>query len=77
RGRDDDAFSTLKRALEIAEDHGAWAWRLRSSTDLAVFLLDKLQFDDAKKFLEPVYGQFFDGFDTPDLWSLARTFSAR
>ncbi|NEK20335.1 winged helix-turn-helix domain-containing protein [Rhizobium leguminosarum] len=67
RGRDDDAFSTLKRALEIAEDHGAWAWRLRSATDLAAFLLDKLQFDDAKKVLEPVYGQFFDGFDTPDL----------
>ncbi|MGO8469846.1 hypothetical protein AB9F45_35410, partial [Rhizobium leguminosarum] len=48
RGRNDYAFSTLKRALEIAEDHGAWAWRLRSATYLAAFLLDKLQFDDAK-----------------------------
>ncbi|MBB3916247.1 winged helix-turn-helix domain-containing protein [Rhizobium fabae] len=67
KGRDDDAHLTLSRALAIAEDHGSWAWRLRAATDLASLLLEKFQVNDAKTVLEPVYGQFLDGFVTPDL----------
>ncbi len=66
-GRDDDALSTLTRALSIAEEHGSWAWRLRTATDLASLLMDMFQADDAKTVLEPIYGQYLDGFDTPDL----------
>ncbi len=66
-GRDDDAIATLRQSLQAAEDNGAWGWRIRSATDLAAVLKDRLRFDDAKSVLEPIYRQFVDGFDTPDL----------
>ncbi|MDI7862848.1 winged helix-turn-helix domain-containing protein [Rhizobiaceae bacterium n13] len=66
-GRDEEAMSTLRQALQAAEENGAWAWRIRSATDLAILLRDKSQIDDAKGVLEPVYSQFKDGFETPDL----------
>jgi len=66
-GRDEEALFTLRQSLQAAEENGAWGWRIRSATDLAILLRDRLQIDDAKSVLEPVYGQFIDGFDTPDL----------
>ena len=66
-GRDDDALCTLRQSVQAAEDNGAWGWHIRSATDLAVLLRDRLQIDDAKSVIEPVYGRFIDGFDTPDL----------
>ncbi|MGO8049566.1 ATP-binding protein [Rhizobium leguminosarum] len=66
-GRDDDALRTLRQSVQAAEDNGAWGWHIRSATDLAVLLRDRLQIDDAKSVIEPVYGRFIDGFDTPDL----------
>ncbi|OAV54811.1 hypothetical protein A6U98_09640 [Rhizobium sp. WYCCWR10014] len=66
-GRDEEALSTLRGSLTVAEENGAWAWQIRCATDLAALLRDRLQIDEAKSVLEPVYGQFIDGFDTPDL----------
>lgn len=66
-GRDEEALSTLRRALIVAEENGAWAWRIRCATDLAILLRDQMALDDAKDVLEPVYRQFLDGFDIPDL----------
>jgi predicted ATPase/DNA-binding winged helix-turn-helix (wHTH) protein len=66
-GRGEEAVSTLRRSLRAAEENGAWAWRLRSATDLAFLLKEQLRTDEAKSVLEPLYGEFKDGFDTPDL----------
>ncbi|WP_223217405.1 ATP-binding protein [Rhizobium cauense] len=66
-GRDDEALSTLRQSLIAAEGNGAWAWRIRCATDLALLLRDRMQIDDARSVLEPLYRQFIDGFDTPDL----------
>lgn len=66
-GRHEEAVSTLQQSLQAADENGAWAWRLRSATDLAHFLRDQLRLNDAKRVLEPVYSQFKGGFDTPDL----------
>ncbi|OOG76316.1 hypothetical protein B0E45_00935 [Sinorhizobium sp. A49] len=66
-GHDEEAASTLRRSLQAAEENGAWAWRLRCAADLALLLKDRLRIEDAKSVLEPLYGQFKDGFDTPDL----------
>ncbi|MBZ9653648.1 ATP-binding protein [Phyllobacterium lublinensis] len=66
-GRDGEAMSTLHHSLQAAEENGAWAWRLRCATDLAALLRDKSRIDEAKSVLVPVYGQFIDGFETPDL----------
>jgi hypothetical protein len=66
-GRDGEALSTLRQSLIVAEENGAWAWRIRCATDLAILLRDQMEIDDAKGVLEPVYDQFLDGFDIPDL----------
>lgn len=66
-GSDENAVSTLQQALQAAEENGAWGWRIRCATDLALLLKERMLIDDAKRVLEPVYGQFKDGFDTPDL----------
>ncbi len=66
-GYDDEAISTLRQSLQAAEANGAWGWRIRCATDLAVVLRDNEWVDDAKSVLEPVYSRFKDGFDTPDL----------
>ncbi|RUM07638.1 ATP-binding protein [Rhizobium chutanense] len=66
-GRCEQALSSLRQSLQAAEENGAWGWRIRCATDLAALLRDQLRLDDAKSVLEPVYGQFLDGFDTPDL----------
>ncbi|MGO7180658.1 winged helix-turn-helix domain-containing protein [Rhizobium brockwellii] len=67
RGRDDTARETLKLSLEVADAHGSWAWQLRAATDLAVLLRDNSQLEDALAILQPIYYQFEDGFETPDL----------
>ncbi|QKK29019.1 winged helix-turn-helix domain-containing protein [Rhizobium indicum] len=66
-GRDEEAEVTLRQSLQAAEENGAWAWRIRGATDLAALLRDQTRIDAARSVLEPVYGQFMDGFDTPDL----------
>jgi hypothetical protein len=66
-GDDNEAISTLRQSLQAAEANGAWGWRIRCATDLAVVLRDNGWVDDAKSILEPVYSRFKDGFDTPDL----------
>ncbi|WP_246752761.1 hypothetical protein [Sinorhizobium sp. BG8] len=66
-GRDEEAVFTLRQSLQVAEENGAWAWRIRCATDLAALLRDQMQIYEAKSVLEPLYGQFMDGLDTPDL----------
>jgi adenylate cyclase len=57
----------LRRALEIAEEQGAFLLKLRAATSLAQFWLDGGKRDEARELLAPVYGWFTEGFDTRDL----------
>jgi class 3 adenylate cyclase/predicted ATPase len=58
---------TLRSALEIAEEQGAFLLKLRAATSLARLWLDQGKRDQARELLAPVYGWFTEGFDTRDL----------
>jgi class 3 adenylate cyclase len=57
----------LRAALEISRSQGARLWELRAVTSLARLWHDEGKRHDALELLEPVYGSFTEGFDTPDL----------
>ncbi|MCV9942158.1 MULTISPECIES: winged helix-turn-helix domain-containing protein [unclassified Rhizobium] len=66
-GCDDDAMATLRQSLQAAGEIGCLAWKLRAAHDLASLLHDKGAPAEARRVLEPVYGQFTDGFNSGDL----------
>jgi len=57
----------LRRALEVCRRQGSRSLELRAATDLALLLAKRGQPQDARRLLEPLYGSFTEGFETPDL----------
>ncbi|WP_425259259.1 ATP-binding protein [Rubrivivax sp. RP6-9] len=57
----------LRRALRLADQHGAAGWSLRAASSLAILLSDRCMHRDAIEVLEPAYERFTEGFDTADL----------
>jgi tetratricopeptide (TPR) repeat protein len=66
-GRSDQAEAGLRRALTIARQQNARWWELRAATTLAKHWHDRGKYLEAYSLLEPVYGWFVEGFDTPNL----------
>ena len=64
---DEEVECTLRTALEIAEEQGAFLLKLRASTSLARLWRDQGKVREARELLAPVYGWFTEGFDTRDL----------
>lgn len=62
-----EANELLTRSLAIAQDQGSLAWQLRTATTLALNYQSEDRHRDAKSLLEPIYGQFSEGFETADL----------
>jgi predicted ATPase len=58
---------SLRTALEIAEDQGAFLLKLRAAASLARLWRDQGKVQQARELLAPVYGWFTEGFDTRDL----------
>ena len=58
---------SLRTALEIAEEQGAFLLKLRAATSLARLWRDQGKVREARELLAPVYGWFTEGFDTLDL----------
>ncbi len=58
---------SFHRALEIARIHSAKSWELRAATRLARLWQSNVKTNEAREFLEPIYGWFTEGFDTADL----------
>jgi predicted ATPase len=67
QGHSEPAEVLYRRALSIAAEQGARLWQLRASTSLARLRRDQDRRAEARDLLEPVYGWFTEGFDTPDL----------
>jgi predicted ATPase len=59
----------FSQALEVAREQGAKSWELRSALSFARLRVMQDRQDDARQLLEPVYGRFTEGFETPDLRS--------
>ena len=58
---------TLRTALEIADEQGAFLLKLRAAMSLARLWRDQGKVQQARELLAPVYGWFTEGFDTRDL----------
>jgi hypothetical protein len=63
----EDAEKCLMESLELSRAQGARAWELRTATDLAAHWAQQGRSDDARALLRPVFEQFTEGLDTPDL----------
>ena len=66
-GRRDEAEAGLRRALTIAQQQQARWWELRCATSLAKHWHKDGKHQAAYSLLQPVYGWFVEGLDTPDL----------
>ena len=62
-----EAAADLRHALEIARRQKAPSLQLRAARDLARLLVEQADGQHAIELLAPIYGQFAEGFDTPDL----------
>src|SRR5262245_40891053 len=65
--RADEAESLLTKSLEIARRQQALCWELRTSCDLARLWQRRGRGREALTLLRSIYGQFTEGFGTPDL----------
>jgi class 3 adenylate cyclase/predicted ATPase len=69
RGSDqiEEAERRLSQAIETADRQGALAFKLRAATNLARLWSDQNRRAKAHELLRPIYNQFIEGLDTPDL----------
>ena len=58
---------TLRTALQIADEQGAFLLKLRAAISFARLWRDQGKRDEARDLLAPVYDWFTEGFDTLDL----------
>ncbi len=57
----------FRNAIAIAREQGSRGFELRAAVSLARLLGDRGQHGDARDALTPVYAEFHEGFDMPDL----------
>jgi predicted ATPase len=67
QGRDEEAETQLRAAVDCARQQGTKSWELRSAVTLAALLARRGQRDAARDLLSPIYGWFTEGADTKDL----------
>jgi predicted ATPase/DNA-binding winged helix-turn-helix (wHTH) protein len=66
------AEDCLLRSLELSRGQGARGWELRAATDLGLMLEARNESTKAHAVLRPVFDQFGEGWETPDLTAAAR-----
>ncbi len=71
-----EARAAFERAAVLAGAQGAHLLHLRAATSLARLLADGGDRDAAGRLLRPLYAQFAEGFDRPDLVAAARLVDA-
>ncbi len=59
----------FKESLALARGQRALAWQLRTATSQARLWFAQSRADEARALLAPIYAEFREGFDTPDLMS--------
>jgi predicted ATPase/DNA-binding winged helix-turn-helix (wHTH) protein len=68
----DDAEKCFRQSLDCSRRIGARAWELRTTIDLAETWAAQGRAEAARAVLQPVFGQFTEGFDTADLRAAER-----
>jgi predicted ATPase len=61
------AQASFRNAVSIARGQDAKSWELPAATSLARLLARQGKREEARGLLEPIYGWFTEGFDTPVL----------
>jgi predicted ATPase len=59
--------SEEEQALRVARQQEAKSYELRTATSMARFWGEQGRRSEARELLEPVYGWFTEGLDTPNL----------
>jgi class 3 adenylate cyclase/ABC-type Mn2+/Zn2+ transport system ATPase subunit len=72
----DEAQSCIERAIEMAQGQGALLLQLRAATSLSRLLADAGDPAAAGALLRPLYAQFSEGLETPDLVAARRMLAA-
>ncbi|HEX5660660.1 MAG TPA: hypothetical protein VFX59_25885, partial [Polyangiales bacterium] len=67
QGRAEEVELLLVESMALAERTGALSWRLRAANDLARLWRARSRADDARAMLQPIFGEFREGFSTRDL----------
>jgi class 3 adenylate cyclase/predicted ATPase len=67
QGHAEAAEELYREALRIAREQEAKLWELRAAASLARLCRNQGRRAEARDVLDPVYGWFTEGFDTPDL----------
>ena len=65
--RIEEAEASFRRAISTAKGQDARMWELRAATSLAQLQVKRGNLEQAHDLLEPIYGWFTEGLDTPDL----------
>jgi predicted ATPase len=65
--RVEQAEKCFMDSLELSRAQGSRAWELRTAADLAAHWARQGRSEDARALLQPVFEQFTEGVDTPDL----------
>jgi class 3 adenylate cyclase/tetratricopeptide (TPR) repeat protein len=65
--REPEAEEALRRALTVAQQQQARWWELRAAATLARHWSEQGKDGEARSLLQPAYGWFAEGFETPDL----------
>ncbi|MFQ6024332.1 MAG: AAA family ATPase [Acidiferrobacterales bacterium] len=63
----EQAKTFFRQAIAVSQSLGAMSLELRTTLSLARLLRNEGQGAEARSMLEAIYGQFTEGFDTPDL----------
>ena len=72
----EDAEKCFMQSLELSRRQGARAWELRTAVDLATLLADQGRRENGRAFLQQVFEQFAEGWDTADLKAAERVLSS-
>ncbi|HEY6644486.1 ATP-binding protein [Povalibacter sp.] len=67
-----EAEQSLLHSLALARRQGARGWELRTATTLSQLYSAQQRDTEARDLLSTIYGQFTEGFDTPDLVNTRR-----
>jgi len=67
QARPDEIEALLVHSLEIARTQKARSWELRTACDLARLRQGQGRWEEAARLLQASYGQFTEGFESPDL----------
>src|SRR5262245_45615479 len=71
-GEEREAEACLLESIAQARSSSALSWLLRAATDLARLWSACSRAEDARDLLQPVYAEFTEGLDTPDLAAAER-----